>query len=69
MFAVSQLKEVSVTNRVKELEVLIDAIDVVGDKVEVKLAQRIRGSSQGWTVQYDKDCHPFSNSMGHSEAW
>ena len=33
-FAVSQLKEVSVTNRVKELEVLIDAIDVVGDKVE-----------------------------------
>ena len=64
----SQSKEVSVTDRVKELEVLIDAIDV-GDKGEVKLAQWIRGSSQEWTIQYNKDCHSFSNSMGHSEAW
>ena len=39
----SQSKEVSVTDHVKELKVLIDAIDVVGDKGEVKLAQWIRG--------------------------
>ena len=65
----SQSKEVSVTDRLKELEVLIDAIDVVGDKGEIKLAQWIRGSSQEWTIQYNKDCHSFSNSMGHSEAW
>jgi len=37
---------------VKELEVLIDAIDVVGDIGEVKLAQWIHGSSQEWTIQY-----------------
>ena len=35
----SQSKEVWVTDCVKELKVLIDAIDVVGDKGEVKLAQ------------------------------
>jgi len=61
----SQSKEFSLTDCMKELEVLI----VLGDKGEVKLAQWIRGSSQEWTIQYNKDCHSFSNSMGHSEAW
>ena len=60
-----QSREVSLTNHVKELEVLLDAIDVVGDKGEVKLAQWIRGSSQEWTIQYNKDSYSFSNSMGH----
>ena len=58
----SQSKEFSLTDCMKELEVLIDAIDVLGDEGEVKLAQWIRGSSQEWTIQYNKDCHSFSNT-------
>ena len=65
----SQSKEFSLSDCMKELEILIDAIDVLGDKAEVKLAQWIHGSLQEWTIQYNKDCHSFSNSMGHSEAW
>ena len=57
------------TDHVKELEVLINAIDELGDKGEVKLAQWIRGSSQEWTIQYNKKCHSFGNSMGHPETW
>ena len=40
----------------------------MGDKGEVKLAQWIHGSSQEWTIQYNKDSYSSSNSTGHSEA-
>ena len=65
----SQSKEFSLTDCMKELEILIDAVDVLGDKGEVKLAQWIRGSSQEWTIQYNKDCHSFScNYALHTHA-
>lgn len=38
-----------------ELCTLINAVDTVGEKGELKVVQWIRGSSLAWTDQYDKN--------------
>ncbi|MDD9816535.1 MAG: RecQ family ATP-dependent DNA helicase [Gammaproteobacteria bacterium] len=40
-----------------ELAILVDAIDTIGDKGEVKLAQWIRGTSLQWTNDYNKSAN------------
>jgi len=53
----------------KELEILYDAIDIIGQKGEVKLTQWIRGSAFSWTNDYNKQTSPYGNLLGHSECW
>ena len=48
----------------EELEVLIDAMNHVGGKGEVKIAEWIRGSSIAWTSAYDKNCLSYGNHKG-----
>jgi len=50
-----------------ELAILVDAIDTIGDKGEVKLAQWIRGTSLQWTNDYSKSANSYGNSPGHTE--
>ena len=52
-----------------ELSILHNAIEVIGQKGEVKLAQWIRGSSLAWTDAYDKTAPSYGSSMNHSEMW
>ena len=52
-----------------ELSILNNAIEVIGQKGEVKLAQSIRGSSLAWTDAYDKIAPSYGFSMNHSEMW
>ena len=51
----------------KELSILHNAIEVIGQKGEIKLAQWIRGSSLPWTNAYDKKAPSYGYSTGHSE--
>ena len=53
----------------EELRILVDAINVVGSKGEVKIVQWIRGSSLQWTSEYDKTTHSYGNFKGRSEIW
>ena len=53
----------------KELEILYDAIDIIGQKGEVKLTQWIRESAFSWTNDYNKQTSSYGNSLGHSERW
>ena len=52
-----------------KLSILHNAIKVIGEKGEVKLAQWIRGSSLAWTDACDKKAPLYSYSMEHSEMW
>ena len=52
-----------------ELSILHNAIELVGQKGEVKLAQWIRGSSLAWTDAYDKKVPSYGYSTEHSEMW
>ena len=52
-----------------ELSILHNAIEVIGQKGEVKLAQWIRGSSLAWTDAYDKKAPSYGYCTEHSEMW
>ena len=49
-----------------ELQVLIDALNHVGCKGEVKVAEWIRGSKLSWTDAFDKKAMSYSNHCGKS---
>lgn len=54
----------------EELKILDDAMQQVGIKGEVKLAEWIRGSSAAWTQDYNKKSFSYGNNKGHSlEQW
>ena len=53
----------------EELNILYDAIETLGSKSELKLAQWIRGSSLSWTDNHNKQSFSYCNSKGHSEDW
>ena len=61
--------EVHESDMIKELEILYDAIDVLGPKGELKLTQWIRGSSLAWTNLHEKLSLSYGNFRGHSEKW
>ena len=48
----------------EELEILIDALNHVGCKGEVKVAEWIRGSNIAWTNAYNKKCLSYGNHKG-----
>ena len=48
----------------EELEILIDAMNHVGGKGEVKLEEWIRGSNVAWTDAHNKDCPSYGNHKG-----
>ena len=53
-----------------ELKILVDALNQVGAKGEVKIAEWIRGSSVSWTNAYNKKALSYGNSRGHTlEQW
>ena len=56
-------------DRWEELRTAIDAIDTIGSKGELKIAQWIRGSTLQWTASYNKAALSYGNLMGHSEHW
>ncbi len=49
----------------EELSTLIDAVDTIGEKGELKTAQWIRGSSLAWTSAYDKNVESYGCSHQH----
>ena len=54
----------------EEVKILDDAMQQVGTKGEVKLAEWIRGSSATWTQIYDKKSFSYGNNKGHDlEQW
>ena len=59
---------ITLVDRKKQLSVAIDAIDTIGVKGELKLAQWITGSTLHWTAGY-KAASSYGNPMGHSEPW
>ena len=65
----SSQQSISLIDRKEELSIVIDAIDTIGTKGEVKIAQWIRGSTLQWTSDYNKAASSYGNSMGHSELW
>ena len=54
-------------DRKEELGILVDAIDSLGEKEEVKIAQWIRGTSLSWTSDYDQTSMSYGSAKGHSE--
>ncbi len=54
---------------IDELTVVVETIDTIGDKGEVKVAQWIRGTSLGWMAEYDRNATSYGKSMGHTEMW
>ena len=51
-----------------ELSILHNAIEVIGQKGEVKLAQWIRGSSLAWTDAYDKTAPSYDVALLRTTA-
>lgn len=49
----------------EELKVLINALETVGSKGEVKVAEWIRGSALSWTEKHDKSSLSYGNHYGH----
>ena len=49
----------------EELKVLINALETVGSKGEVKVAEWIRGSALSWTEKHDKSSLSYGNHCGH----
>ena len=50
----------------KELKILIDALDKVGCKGEVKIAEWIHGSKISWTDAFDKSSISYGNNQSKS---
>ena len=53
----------------EELKTLYNAIETIGSKGEVKIAQWVRGSTLSWTDKYNKQSMSYGKSYGHSEEW
>ena len=53
----------------EELKTLYNAIEVIGSKGEVKIAQWVRGSTLSWTDKYNKQSVSYGKSHGHNEEW
>lgn len=54
----------------EELKILVDALQQVGKKSEVKVAEWIRGSAVSWTNAYNKKSYSYGNNKGHTlEQW
>ena len=49
----------------KELKILLDALECIGLKGEVKVGEWIRGSAISWTNQYNKESLSYGNHQGH----
>ena len=47
----------------------IDAIDTIGSRGELKIAQWIQGSTLQWTASYNEVASSYGILMGHSEHW
>ena len=52
-----------------ELQVLIDALNHVGCKGEVKVAEWIRGSKLSWTDAFDKKAMSYGNHCGNQSIF
>ena len=61
--------DVQLVEMTEELKILVDAINAVGCKDELKIVQWIRGSSLKWTEEYDKRNFSYGNFKGKPEIW
>ena len=52
------------TDYTEELKILLDALEQVGCKGEVKIAEWIRGSKISWTDAFSKKCLSYGNHRG-----
>ncbi len=50
----------------EELKILIDALDQVGCKGELKVSEWIRGSKIPWTEKFNKNCVSYGKHLGKS---
>ena len=48
----------------KELAIVIDALDKLGCKGEVKITEWIRGTKLSWTNEFDKTAMSYGNHCG-----
>ena len=49
---------------------ILDALECIGPKGEVKVGEWIRGSAISWTNQYNKESLSYGNHQGHDvEFW
>ena len=58
--------QVQLSDYKKEMKVLINALDEVGCKGEVKVAEWIRGSNISWTDSHNKKPFSYGNHCGKS---
>ena len=61
--------DVQLVEMTEELKILVDAINAVDCKGELKIVQWIRGSSLKWTEEYDKRNFSYGNFKGKPEIW
>lgn len=61
--------EIQLQDMSEELKIVVDAINNVGAKGEVKIAQWIHGSSVAWTLSYNRKSMSYGNFRGKSEMW
>ena len=66
---VCELEQIGTEDRFEELKMLHDAIEVLGQKGEVKLAQWLRGTSLAWGNKFNKQAYSYGCSAMHSEKW
>ena len=66
---VYELEQIGTEDRFEELKMLHDAIEVLGQKGEVKLAQWLRGTSLAWGNKFNKQAYSYGCSAMHSEKW
>ena len=50
----------------EELKILLDALECIGPKGEVKVGEWIRGSAISWTNQYSIESLSYGNHQGHN---
>ena len=53
--------ETEYTDHKEELKILLDALNNIGCKGEVKIAEWIRGSKLQWTDAFNKNCLSYGN--------
>ena len=60
----------NMNNMKNELAIVINALDQLGSRGEVKIAEWIRGSKLAWTNEFDKSVMPYGNHCGRAvEFW
>ena len=63
-------QDVERTDHREELKILIDALNTIGRKGEVKIAEWIRGSRLGWTNAFNKKSMSYGNHKNKDiECW